>query len=803
MSAAPAASAGPVGPVDDIWPGPSGSRPYDFVEAGGLLYFFADDGVWGTELWTSDGSPGGTTMVADIRPGDLGSGGATPVAVGDRIFFSATDGTNGRELWVSDGTATGTHLVKDIAPGSASSAPQDLTAVGDVLYFVASDGTYGGELWRTDGSEAGTTMVKDINPGSSAFQAGSSWLTAVGDVLYFVANDGTNGFELWATDGTDAGTGALTDDGEVTGSGPVSLTAVGPTLFFVWDAAGAGELWRADGRSATRVSDDPSGAPYWNPQGLTDAGGTLYFGATDGGGTELWRSDGTAAGTARVADIRPDAASSAPGLMTAAGSFVYFFADDGSHGRELWRTDGTGAGTKLVADIITGTSGQNPSEMVAVGSRVYFQARQPTDRELWTSDGTQAGTVAVSAGDTDGGELYPRALTVVGSDLFFFNGGVDGVHGRELWKAALSSGPGPDPTGGNLSVDLTRQIGFGDTDPVFFGEPAAFEIVVTNESAEPAGDVSVDLLAPVVPWDILDAPPGCTVLTDETVQIDETSTAVHRVHCLIGDLAAGAEATRLVSVAPAPYSGAAVEWNLRADVIGTPNDDLTDDSVDLTVVPVVRTADLDVALTITEGDGVEDGEVFPGTPLTYTVETTNLGPHGARDATLTVALNDQIDDLDFDVDLPAGCTLQPSVLGRDLVQCDARPDPRHVSRTDVAVGVVRRDRPPGRCVRCHRVGGRQRSIRPGDDQRLRPVQRVRRRAPRRSVGGRWAPRCAGDPRRGEHVPLRRADRREPRPRCRPGVDAAPADRGSAGGQRRRCPARWRHGRHVRRVVARR
>ena len=62
-------------------------------------------------------------------------------AVGNTLYFRADDGTNGYELWKSDGTAVGTVMVKDIRSGSSSGSPNYLTAVGTTLYFVANDGT--------------------------------------------------------------------------------------------------------------------------------------------------------------------------------------------------------------------------------------------------------------------------------------------------------------------------------------------------------------------------------------------------------------------------------------------------------------------------------------------------------------------------------------------------------------------------------------------------------------------------------------------------------------------------------------
>ncbi len=65
------------------------------------------------------------------------------------MYFSAEGGLHGRELWVSDGSASGTVMVKDLSAGAWSSLPASLVRAGAQVYFTALglDGTR--QLWRT------------------------------------------------------------------------------------------------------------------------------------------------------------------------------------------------------------------------------------------------------------------------------------------------------------------------------------------------------------------------------------------------------------------------------------------------------------------------------------------------------------------------------------------------------------------------------------------------------------------------------------------------------------------------------
>jgi ELWxxDGT repeat protein len=88
--------------VADITPGAGSSTMGEYTAVNDALFFWADDGAFDRELWRSNGGPlgpGGTARVADINPGGPGADPESLTNVNGTLFFSADDGTTGIELW--------------------------------------------------------------------------------------------------------------------------------------------------------------------------------------------------------------------------------------------------------------------------------------------------------------------------------------------------------------------------------------------------------------------------------------------------------------------------------------------------------------------------------------------------------------------------------------------------------------------------------------------------------------------------------------------------------------------------------
>jgi ELWxxDGT repeat protein len=315
---------------------------------------------------------------------------------------------------------------------------------------------------------------------------------------------------------------------EHTGGGGFGISAQtnGGIVFFVQDQAHGLEPWVTDGTPAgTRLLKDIHPGPSsCGVEMVTATNGMVFFIADDGtNGLELWRSDGTADGTRMVANIGPGSANGAGGVVVGGGSFpvinnvLYFGGNDGVTGDELWRTDGTAAGTYRLSDGLPGAASLTPYDFRVVGTRLYFRgdAGVPATA-LWTSDGTLAGTRDVGVQQFAGTTMGP--FWVAGDTVFFSL--TDSSHGRELWRATasgaaslvadLNSGPGdsePEPiavmndasllfraytSSGGLAMRLMRVRGNGDPTKVLDSLPGD----ITRAEMAPNG-VLINFYTPI------------------------------------------------------------------------------------------------------------------------------------------------------------------------------------------------------------------------------------------------------------------------------------------------------------------
>lgn len=423
------------------------------------IVFAGTNAANGTELWSSDGTVAGTTLIKDVNPGATSS---NPVGgddgftiVGTTLYFTADDGTTGRELWKTDGTTAGTVLVKDLNAVAIGFPYVYGSPVPNTLFFTVTTVANGLELWKSDGTSAGTTILKDITAGAGSTTY-SSMLAGNGTHVFFLANNGINGAELWRTDGTEAGTILLTDINPGLGSS-FDISAFGGwnwnfhfknnILYFQPNdpSITGAKIYRSDGTLAgtTLVTDlNPGSTGYMDLYGAIDWGEYFYFQSNG----ELYRSNGTAGGSGLVKDINPGPNSSNPILLRPrenlgdetvpglfAGGRFFLIADDGTHGQELWVSDGTTAGTVLVKDVYPGAgSSYAGSENYYYSKyKFFFSANNGVNGdELWQTDGTTAGTSLVM-------DINPG---IGNADVEFF--GVANTSNRVVFRA--NNGDGAD-----------------------------------------------------------------------------------------------------------------------------------------------------------------------------------------------------------------------------------------------------------------------------------------------------------------------------------------------------------------------
>lgn len=171
------------------------SLPQYFISLGDIVLFSANDGIHGVELWKTDGTEAGTVLVKDINPGLSNS---NPFESDDyddnyylynnEIYFSANDGVHGVELWKTDGTEAGTVMLKEAntspTPQYSDGNPHRMTTYNGKLYYWAESLTQpnligGLQVWESDGTADGSFQLTSYSPPAS-----SSPLVVCNDLLY-------------------------------------------------------------------------------------------------------------------------------------------------------------------------------------------------------------------------------------------------------------------------------------------------------------------------------------------------------------------------------------------------------------------------------------------------------------------------------------------------------------------------------------------------------------------------------------------------------------------------------------------
>lgn len=251
------------------------SYPNELFSWNGALYFQANDGVNGYELWKHDGTS--AFMLANINTSMSANNSSLPrffTPFGNFLYFQASTSSAGVELWKTDGANTS--IAANINTGGSSSSPEYFAVYNDTLYFRATAGS-GTELYRFDGAQA--TLAADVNPVGDSHPKN---LTVFQNKLYFAATDGVHGWELFASDGTNAS--LVADLNPFGDSFPDSLVVFNGSLYFVATTPDTGyELFRYDGTNVTLVADINPGPGNGYPEQLTVFGDKLCFSATDDG----------------------------------------------------------------------------------------------------------------------------------------------------------------------------------------------------------------------------------------------------------------------------------------------------------------------------------------------------------------------------------------------------------------------------------------------------------------------------------------------------------------------------------------
>ncbi|NQX86726.1 MAG: T9SS type A sorting domain-containing protein [Flavobacteriaceae bacterium] len=401
------------------------------------------------------------TQVLDINDGSNNSNPRNLYIFNGNIYFNADDssGVNsggsdlGQELWITDGTAVGTSLLKDIQIGSSNSSPFAFFELGSTLYFSANDGG-GSRIWQTDGTEAGTI---NTNNGFSNLQP-----IIVGSKAYMTAT--TLGNVFYEFDGTTFQ--QVTDVGNCTATpiGGIYIEFDPNTILIYMDYSTdeptiGRELYKYDiaAQTYTLVKDVDTGTGDSSINYMAKINSTVYFEADNA----LWQTDGTEMGTILVSVVDAAGIGSVTEFYVWNGN-LYFEGDDGN-GDQLWKYDPI-ADTVTNLSNLTGTNtNHDPSDYAEYNGWLYYRGEDAndTDGHLFRTNGTTVEQIDSTIKDIDDIVVFNNKLYFEGDDgttgneLYSFDDATLSITSLDLNNIVKVY---PNPSRGTINIKTNNQI---------------------------------------------------------------------------------------------------------------------------------------------------------------------------------------------------------------------------------------------------------------------------------------------------------------------------------------------------------
>ena len=411
------------------------------------------NGIDGCELWISEGMDASTELLLDINPnGDALPGqyiglNSVQTGYGERVFFDADDGVNGRELWVSDATVTGTKRVADNGDSLPLGNSAKLVKWGQgVVFNTANDAL----VW----SDGVTTTTVFSHPSYSPSQQQNLDTLSFGMATFATEMLHANSTHLWfsAKAGNDIEPYLLTQDAELqswdlnpTGaSRPSAPLIVEDGLVAVAEAQNGRQLVRLlnDGSMSwiTTLQHQGTGNPTTHVGeylGIHQLGNLLVFDAlTSGVDPQVW-SHNLSSGQNQILSTSIVAPGDwAGGLVHQQRLWFDCVAPNVAH--EVCSTDGTVSGTQVETDLRAGMASSNILGFASHGEHLFFLASGQIDgiesgSSLWHMQQNETPTLAYDPwpgmNNNSASGTYGELLLTEHHLVFIAH---DGIRGHEI-----------------------------------------------------------------------------------------------------------------------------------------------------------------------------------------------------------------------------------------------------------------------------------------------------------------------------------------------------------------------------------